>query len=113
MSEAAPEEHRPFPDPEHSITPRKPRTPGGLVYLAVLAVTIAGIVVVVLGQWQAGLTVMGIGLLGGAVARLLIPDDLAGMLGIRRKLFDVATLVALGSGLVVIALVIPNRSGLG
>ena len=114
MSDAAPgEEHRPFPDPEHSLTPRKPSTPGGMVYLAVLVVTAAGLVMVTLEQWRAGLTLIGGGLVCAAVARLVIPQDRAGMLGIRRKLIDVTTLALLGGGLFVVALVIRERPGLG
>ena len=39
----AEEEGRPAPDPEHSLAPRKPRTLGGVVYLAVLAATVVGV----------------------------------------------------------------------
>jgi len=100
--------HRPHPDPEHSLAPRRPRTLGGIVYLGVLALAVAGLVVVVLGHFRAGLTVMGGAMLLGAVARLLIPGDRAGMLGIRRKLVDVTTLLLLGGGLLVLAVVIPD-----
>ena len=103
------EPRRPLPQPEHSIAPRKPRTVGGVVYLGVLAVTGVGLAVIGLGQWRAGLTVMGVALLSAAAARLVIPGSEAGMLGIRRRLVDVATLVALGTTLVVLAAVIPAR----
>jgi hypothetical protein len=109
MAEPADEEQRPFPDPEHSIAPRKPRTVGGAAYLAVLVVTVLGITMVVLDRWRPGLTVIGAALLGGAVARLLIRPDDAGMLGLRRKLVDVLTLASLGGALVVLAGVIPDR----
>ncbi|HET6561499.1 MAG TPA: DUF3017 domain-containing protein [Marmoricola sp.] len=101
------EEGRPVP--EHSIAPRKPRTLGGVVYLVVLGVTALGIGVVLLDRWRTGLTVFGGALLCGALARVMIREDNAGMLGIRRKTVDVATLVVLGSGLVVLAAVIPDQ----
>jgi len=103
------DEGRPFPDPEHSIAPRKPRAPGGVVYLTVLALTALAIGIVMLDRWRAGLTLFGGALLWGAMARTVIRDDRAGMLGIRRKAVDVATLVVLGGGLVVLAAVIPDQ----
>ena len=100
---------RPFPDPEHSIAPRKPRTVGGVVYLGVLAATCAGLGLVAFGPWRLGLGVIGGSLITGALARLVIPRDNAGMLGMRPKLVDVLVLIVLGSGLVVLAAVIPNQ----
>ena len=38
----------------------------------------------------------------------MLPNANAGMLGIRRKLIDVLTLVALGAALVVLAAIIPD-----
>jgi hypothetical protein len=113
MSVPAPQpeddETRPFPDPERSIAPRRPRTLGGAVYLAVLGVTLAGLGLVALDRWRTGLTIAGGALLCGAVARLVIPQHDAGMLGIRRKAIDTLTLAALGGGLVVLAAVIPDQ----
>ena len=100
---------RPFPDPEHSITPRNPRTIGGAVYLMVLTATGGGLVLVAFDRWRFGLGVIGVALLCGAAARLVIPRDNAGMLGMRPKLVDVFILAALGAGLVVRAGVIPEQ----
>jgi multisubunit Na+/H+ antiporter MnhB subunit len=102
-------ESRPFPDPERSLTPRKPRTVGGMVYLAVLAVTLSGLALVAFGHWRPGLILVGASLLAGAVGRLVIGNDDAGMLGMRPKPIDVVALTGLGSALVVLALLIPNR----
>lgn len=98
---------RPFPDPDRSLAPRKPRTPGGMVYLVVLAVTLGGIVAVAVGRWQLGLAGMGAAFLAGALARLALSEDAAGMLKVRRKLVDVLSLALIGAGLVALALVIP------
>ena len=100
---------RPFPDPEHSLAPRKPRTIGGAAYLVVLAGTCAGLGLVALSQWQAGLTVIGCALLFGALAGLVIRNDRAGMLGMRRRVVDVIARGALGPGLVVRAGITPVR----
>jgi hypothetical protein len=109
MTEPEEEEQRPFPDPEHSIAPRKPRTVGGAVYLTVLVATLLGVGLVVLDRWRLGLTVVGGAMLCGAVARLVIRQDDAGMLGLRRKVVDVLTLASLGGALVVLAGVIPDQ----
>ncbi|QIK65484.1 DUF3017 domain-containing protein [Nocardioides sp. HDW12B] len=102
------EDSRPYPQPEHSLAPRKPRTVGGLVYLGVLVATLTGVVVVALGEWRSGLTTIGVAVLVGGMGRLVLPNDNAGMLGIRRKLIDVATLLVLGGSLVVLAAIIPD-----
>ena len=103
------EERRPYPDPEHSLAPRKPRTVGGFVYLVVLGTAAAGLALIAFGPFRTGLAVMGAGLVLGALGRLVIPADRAGMLGIRRKFVDVTTLLLLGGGLFVLAVVIPDR----
>ena len=101
----------PVPDPEHSIVPRKPRTLGGVVYLAVLAATLLGVAVVTAGRARAGLQLCGAALLCGAAARLVLPNHEAGMLGIRRKLVDVTTMFVLGAALVVLAALIREPAG--
>ena len=95
---------------EHSIVPRKPRTLGGVAYLAVLASTLLGVAVVVAGRVQVGLSTAGAGLLAGALVRLLLPKEQAGMLGVRRKLIDVSTMGLLGGGLLVVAVLIRERA---
>ena len=105
---AGEEDSRPYPQPEHSLAPRKPRTVGGLVYLGVLIATLVGVVVVALGEWRSGLTTIGVAVLVGGVGRLVLPNASAGMLGIRRKLIDVVTLLLLGGALVVLAAIIPD-----
>jgi len=102
-------DHRPYPDPTHALTPRKPRTIGGAVYLVMLAVTGGSLVLIATDRWRSGLTLLGGTLLVGAVARLVLPQHQAGMMGIRRKLVDVTTLLALGGGLTVLAFLIPGR----
>ena len=99
---------RPYPDPERSLAPRKPRTIGGAVYLGVLAATCAGLGLVALNRWRMGLAVMGGALLFGALARLAVPRSQAGMLGARPKVVDVLILAGLGAALVVLSQAIPN-----
>ena len=108
-AEAGSDVSRPYPDPEHSITPRRPRTVGGGVYLGVLAGTLGGLALIILGSWRTGLTVIGGSMILGALGRLVIRDSAAGMLGVRRKLVDVATMALLGAALCVLAVVIPYQ----
>lgn len=89
---------------------KKPSTTGGLVYLIVVAILMVGVVISALGAWRTGVTVMG-GSFGLAfLARSVLPDERAGMLRIRRRFVDLATMAICGVGMVVLASVIPNRS---
>ncbi len=47
---------------------RIPSTLGGMVYLVVVAITIAGLLVTALGPWRRGIAFIGAGLLLGAVS---------------------------------------------
>jgi hypothetical protein len=79
--------------------------------LAVLVVAIAGVYI----AWRQGSAsggeggvVAGVALLVGAVARLLLPAGLAGLLATRKRATDVITLTAFGAGLLVAGLVLPR-----
>jgi hypothetical protein len=79
--------------------------------LAVLVVAVAGVYI----AWRQGSAggreggvVAGCALLAAAAARLLLPERLAGLLAVRRQSTDVATLVTLGVGLLVVGLVLPR-----
>jgi hypothetical protein len=47
-------------------------------------------------------------LLAGSLTRLVLPDGRVGLLGSRRRLADVAALTALGVGLLIAGLIVPN-----
>ncbi len=111
LGEEPARDSRPYPDPEHSLAPRKPRTVGGVVYLGVLAVTLGGVTLVAFDRWRLGLAVVGGALLCGALARLVIPKANAGMLGMRPKLVDALIFAGLGAALVTLSRVIPNGPG--
>ena len=91
---------------------RIPSTLGGIVYLIVVAITIAGLLVTALGPWRRGISLIGAGLLFGALVRALLPDRDAGMLRVRRhRWVDVLMLGGVGTALIVLASVIPNQPG--
>ena len=105
----------PMPEPlpvEEILRPRKPRTLGGAIYLGVLGATLIGLLMVVLDRWREGLLLMGMAILFAAMARAVVSEEESGMLGLRRKPIDVVTLLLLGTGLVTLSLVIPERGPL-
>jgi hypothetical protein len=74
-------------------------------------VTIAGVYI----AWRQGSAgggeggvIAGIALLAGAVARLLLPARLVGLLGTRKRVTDVVTLTIFGACLLVAGLVLPR-----
>ncbi len=101
-------------DPEtgrrpHSLQPRRPRTLGGAVYLAVVTVSVVALLIVGFGPWRLGLTLFGGGFVAAALARLVIPEQASGMLHLRRKAIDVPTLLLIGVALIVLATLIPEQ----
>ena len=88
---------------------RYPSTIGGMFYLAVLTVTIAGLVWVGAGSWRVGVRIIGGALLFAAIIRLVLRPRDAGMLAVRHKLVDAALLVAVGAALFILASSIPNQ----
>ncbi len=100
------EPHAPRPEPR-----RIPSTLGGLVYLIVVAINAVGLLIVAFGPWRRGVTLMGAGLLLGAVVRAVLRDRDAGMLRVRRSRWvDVLMLGGVGTALIVLANVIPNQA---
>lgn len=70
----------------------------------VLAITAAGAVLVAFGHWELGAGTIGAGMIVGALIRAIIPSPEAGLLRVRRRVVDVAWMLAIGIG--IIALVI-------
>jgi hypothetical protein len=84
---------------------------GVIPLLAVLVVAVAGVYI----AWRQGSAgggeggvVGGAALLVGAVARLLLPARLAGLLATRNRATDVITLTVFGAALLVTGLVLPR-----
>ena len=97
-----------------SAASHRARDDGGIVgvipYLVVLVCVVAGWYI----AWNEGsaggrgAVVGGVALLIAAVARLVLPARLVGLLGTRRRVTDVLTLTVLGAGLIVAGLVLPQ-----
>src|SRR5512146_1606332 len=96
-------------EPEHA---REERSIVRVVpYLAVLVCAVVGVCI----AWREGsagggdgAAILGAALLAAAVARLLLPARLAGLLATRKRATDVLTLTVLGVGLLVAGLVLPR-----
>ncbi len=90
----------PLPD-EEAFEPeprRLPSTVGGLCYLVVLAITGVGIGIAWTGDWRLGVKWVGVALVLGAAARLVLRRKDAGMLAVRNRAVDAAMLSAVGVG---------------
>lgn len=79
-----------------------------LPLVVVLTVVAAGVVIGALAQWRAGALVVGVGLALAGVLRLLLPVRRAGLLVVRSRRLDVAVLLALGGGLILLASSVPE-----
>lgn len=77
-----------------------------LAYWLIVAGTCAALVIIRLGTHllKSGTLVLAGVLLIAAIARLVLPDRLAGMLSSRRRLLDAATFAVFGIGLLIAGL---------
>ena len=79
-------------------------------YTAAIVAALAALI----GLWlmhrelRSDMVVMAAGVLAATVARLVLPDRMAGMLVARRRVVDVLILASLGASLMVVALVLPS-----
>ena len=69
------------------------------------------LLVVLAGAWRTGVGWIGAGLLVAAAARLVLAEQAAGMLRVRRKWSDVLMLTVAGVALIVLSVVVPNQNG--
>lgn len=72
-----------------------------------VAVLAAGIAQIALGSWRLGSAVVGGSALLAMALRLVLSDERAGMLAVRGKAVDVVTMLALGIGVLVPAVLVP------
>lgn len=86
-----------------------PRSYGSRLYLLQLAIVAAGIVLVPLGHWRIGVSLVGAAFLGASAARLSVPAEHMGMLRVRSKCFDAAWMTLLGVSLIVLAISVPPQ----
>lgn len=75
-----------------------------------VAVGALGLAAVAFADWREGVGLLGGATLFAALARIVLPDRMAGLLRVRRKTVDVVSLVLLGTALLVLSVVVPNRA---
>jgi Protein of unknown function (DUF3017) len=66
-----------------------------------------GLLVTTLDGWRAGVVLFACGVLVAGVFRLVLSDDRAGLLRVRRRIFDVLMLIGMGVVVLALALIIP------
>jgi hypothetical protein len=88
---------------------RKPSTTGGIIYLIALGMLAVGGVLVALDNWRTGVSLMGAAFGVAFVGRLVLPDERAGMLRVRRRIIDLIGLAVCAGSLLVLAAVIPTQ----
>lgn len=76
----------------------------------VLAVCVAGLLVVLSNHFRRGTVLFAGGLVLAAALRLVLPAPAAGLLVVRNRILDVLMLGALGLGVLLTALVVPPPS---
>ena len=95
------------PDPDAPYRTPGGKTLGTVAFFAAMALGLAGVGIAITGPWRQGVGYVGGALLLACLARLVLPDRMAGMLRVRRKAVDVMVLATLGLGVVALALVVP------
>jgi len=83
--------------------------PGSVVFLLMVGACAVGLVLAAADRWQGGVLCIGGALAVGALVRLLLPNRAAGLLRVRRRLVDAATLGAMAFVIVFVALTIAAR----
>ena len=95
----------PGPDPpEESLAQRAAdQWPMGLVLLCVAG----GLAVIAIGGFRAGSVIVAAALVFAAFLRAFLPEEVVGMLAIRRRSTDVLTMALFGLALAVVAFLVP------
>ena len=74
----------------------------------VLILVAGGLVVIAFGAFRAGSVIVAAALVFAAFLRAFLPEEVVGMLAIRRRTTDVATMALLGIALAVVAFLVPG-----
>jgi hypothetical protein len=115
LDEDAPAGGHPLPGPATPPARRSRRARGRrlrqLPYLLVLCGVAGGLAVVAADHFRRGSVLIAASLFGGAAARLLLPERLAGMLAVRRRWVDVLLMTAAAVGITLVAFVAKGSIG--
>ncbi len=78
--------------------------------LTVIFGLVAGLAIVWSGHWRAGSTLIGLAVTLGGVLRLLLPRDVAKLLSVRSRLWDVVAMLGGGVVILVLAWIVPAQT---
>ena len=67
-----------------------------------------GLLVTLIDGWRAGVVLFACGVLTAGILRLVLSDDRAGLLRVRRRTFDVVLLLGMGTAVLALALAVPD-----
>jgi hypothetical protein len=67
-----------------------------------------GLVLTLVDGWRAGVVLFACGVLAAGAFRMILSDDRAGLLRVRRRTFDVVVLLAMGTAVLALALAVPS-----
>ncbi|NUS42333.1 MAG: DUF3017 domain-containing protein [Mycobacteriaceae bacterium] len=101
MTVPPPGHHPHHPHDELTRTARFVRS--HLPMVAVALVIVAAVVLVGQDRWRRGASVFGVAVLLAAAFRLVLPEARVGLLAVRGRGFDVGSLTAVGTAIVVLA----------
>lgn len=110
--EEPPEGHpAPEEDRDEALESRRyPSTLGGMFYIGLLGLAIAGVVVAAYGHWRVGVQMLAAAVVCAGLLRAFLNEIDAGMLAVRNRWFDVSLLLATGAVLWFLAATIPSAS---
>lgn len=84
-------------------------TPTQWPLVIIVVGVLIGLGIAFLQEWRMGALVIGTSLTIGAVERTLLSRRAAGMLQVRSKVFDVILMLAMGVGIIVLAILVPDH----
>lgn len=82
---------------------------GTIVYGLVLVLVALGLAVILVGPWRLGVSICGGAFAGAAIGRIVIPERVAGLLRVRRRVIDVLWMLALAGFIIALAVIIPSQ----
>jgi ABC-type uncharacterized transport system permease subunit len=91
------------------VTPGRRSELGTYIYAGVAVAVLFGLVLVAIGGWRAGTIVAGGAMITAGIARGALPERIAGLLRIRRRSSDVLLMLAFGTVLIALGVMIPNQ----
>jgi len=82
---------------------------GSVLYATVLVGLAVGLCLIAGGQWRIGVGLCGGSMITAGAGRLVIPDRMSGLLRVRRRTTDALLMLALGVGLMALAVLIGRQ----